>query len=75
MPMVNIQIVKELLPKFRGFMSSEEGRIWNAERNRKDQFFQTYFKESELSRLDEGTLREMIHTLWAWNSWTNSDHV
>jgi hypothetical protein len=75
MPNINRQLVRELLPKFHDFMQAEEGQVWKQERDRKDVFFQTYFTETEIPRLEEGTLREMIHILWAWNSWTNKDYL
>ncbi len=56
-------------------METEEGQTWKQERDRKDAFFHTYFTEAELLHLEEGTLREMIHLLWAWNGWTNKDYL
>jgi hypothetical protein len=75
MPTINRKLVRDFLPKFHQFMQNDEGQTWKQERDRKDAFFQTYFSETELSRLEEGTLREMIHILWAWNSWTNKDYL
>ncbi|MEW6061510.1 MAG: hypothetical protein AB1600_06155 [Bacteroidota bacterium] len=75
MPNINRQLLREALPKFHEFMQTEDGQTWKAERDRKDTFFRTYFSEREIANLEEGTLREMIHILWAWNSWTNKDYL
>lgn len=73
---VDMQKVKELVPRFNKFLKSEEiGNKWERERAEKDEFFEKYFSEKEISNLEEGTLRELIHILWAFNGWTNKDYL
>lgn len=71
---INTQMLKEIMPGFNKFLASE-GQQWIEERKEKDEFFSKYFSEEEIENLDEGTLRELIHILWAFNFWTNKDWV
>src|SRR5581483_28665 len=75
MPTVRIETVRSLLDEFHSFMQTDTGQVWQQERQQKDTFFRTYFSETELARLDEGTIREMVHMLWAWSGWTNKDYL
>lgn len=72
MSKVNTHTLKNLVPKFHRFLETE-GHHWQVERQEKDEFFIKYFAESEIDELEEGTLRELVHILWSFNSWTNKD--
>jgi hypothetical protein len=69
---ININLLRSVLPRFRSFLQTE-GEQWQKERQEKDKFFACYFSEEQIDSLDEGVLRELIHILWAFNSWTNKD--
>jgi len=69
---INMLTLKEIMPQFHRFLETE-GRLWQEERREKDAFFAKYFAEQEIANLEEGTLRELIHILWAFNGWTNKD--
>ncbi|MBN1574177.1 MAG: hypothetical protein JW984_13350 [Deltaproteobacteria bacterium] len=71
---VNTEYIKKVIPKFKKFIETE-GKIWEEERTYNNKFFKKYFSKEGLLKLDEGTLREMIHKLWAFNSWTNKDYL
>lgn len=73
MSTIDRQALHNMVPRYRRFLASEEGQQWSQDRAEKDQFFVTYFSEAEIDNLEEGTLRELIHILWAFNSWTNKD--
>lgn len=63
-------------PGFREFLQSEQGQRWEIERREKDAFFDKHFRtEAALNELDEGTLRELIQRLWAFEVWTNKDYL
>ena len=72
MTQVDKRILKKTVPQFHRFLEAE-GKQWKEERADKDEFFATYFAEDRIDELEEGTLRELIHILWAFNSWTNKD--
>ncbi len=69
---INMRTLKDLVPQFHRFLETE-GQQWQQERQEKDKFFGKYFAEQEIDNLEEGTLRELIHILWAFNGWTNKD--
>jgi hypothetical protein len=69
---INMRTLKDLMPEFHHFLETE-GQQWQKEREDKDEFFARYFAEQQIDNLDEGTLRELIHILWAFNGWTNKD--
>lgn len=69
---INIQLLDNIIPQFNRFLESESNQ-WKLERKEKDEFFNKYFCEKEIENIDEGTLRELIHILWAFNGWTNKD--
>lgn len=71
--MIDKEVLARMVPHFHRFLESEEGQLWSQEREDKDEFFATYFSELEIDDLEEGTLRELIHILWAFNGWTNKD--
>lgn len=72
MGIINIHLLKTLLPQFHQFLDAE-GEQWRKERQDKDVFFAHYFAEEQIDNLEEGILRELIHLLWAFNGWTNKD--
>jgi hypothetical protein len=69
---VDMHLLKDIVPQFHRFLETE-GQQWQVERQEKDEFFGKYFAEQEIDNLEEGTLRELIHILWAFNGWTNKD--
>lgn len=69
---ISIEILKGIMPHFHRFLETE-GQPWKAQRREKDTFFARYFVEHEIDKLEAGTLRELIHILWAFNGWTNKD--
>lgn len=70
--MIQAEKLKKFIPAFQKFLSAEGGK-WKKEREDKDTFFAKYFSKDQIDKLDEGTLRELIHILWAFNGWTNKD--
>ncbi len=70
--MIDAERLKNFIPAFRKFLP-REGEKWKKEREDKDAFFARYFSKDQVDKLDEGTLRELIHILWAFNGWTNKD--
>jgi len=74
MSYIDTRLLQDLLLQFEPFMQAE-GEAWLQERTEKDAFFQAYFTKEALLTLDEGTLRELIHILWAFNNWTNKDYL
>ena len=42
---------------------------------KRTKFFLEHFNEQTVERLDEGTLRELIHLLWSFSGWTNKDFL
>lgn len=70
--MIQADKLKKFIPAFQKFLSAE-GEKWKKEREDKDAFFAKYFSKDQIDKLDEGTLRELIHLLWAFNGWTNKD--
>jgi hypothetical protein len=69
---MDMHTLREMVPQFHRFLETE-GQQWLKERQEKDRFFARYFAEQEIGNLEEGTLRELIHILWAFNNWTNKD--
>jgi hypothetical protein len=69
---VDTALLKKAIPGFRKFLEAE-GTKWREERDRKVAFFKEHFSNESVGQLDEGILRELIHILWAFNSWTNKD--
>jgi len=69
---INMNTLRNLMPKFHRILETE-GQQWQKERLEKNEFFAKYFTEQQIDNLDEGTLRELIHILWAFNGWTNKD--
>jgi hypothetical protein len=72
MEVIDIKALGKLMPQFYDFLNTE-AQQWQEERKEKDEFFAKYFGEKEIDSLEEGTLRELIHILWAFNGWTNKD--
>jgi hypothetical protein len=70
--MIQSDKLKKFIPAFHKFLVAE-GVKWKQEREEKDAFFAEYFSKDQIDKLDEGTLRELIHLLWAFNGWTNKD--
>lgn len=71
-----VQKLRGVLPRFHEFLQSEQGQRWERERREKDAFFDKYFRtEAALNALEEGTLRELIRRLWAFEGWTNKDYL
>jgi hypothetical protein len=66
--------LEKVLPEFRSFLESEASD-WIDERNEKDQFFEDHLSREALKSIDEGTIRELIHLMWATNAWTNKDYL
>jgi hypothetical protein len=62
------------MPRFRSTKEAE-GEQWREELQEKDRFFDRYFSQKEIDDLDEGTLRELVHILWAFSGWTNKDYL
>lgn len=69
---IDLHLLEDLMPQFRHFLETD-GQQWQKERKEKDEFINRYFAESQIDHLEEGTLRELIHILWAFNGWTNKD--
>lgn len=69
---IDIKISDDLIQQFHQFLETE-GQEWRNERKKKDKFFEKYFLEQEIDKIEEGALREFIHILWAFNGWTNKD--
>lgn len=71
---IDIELLSKIIPRFRETLEGE-GDAWEKEREEKDEFFHEYFTKERLPELEEGTLRELIHILWAYNGWTNKDYL
>lgn len=71
---IDKKLLEEVIPQYQTFLNME-GQQWKEERQEKDKFFAKYFSEKALDNLEEGTLRELIHILWAFNGWTNKDYI
>ncbi len=71
---INQSLLEEIYPKFKDFLDNESEE-WNAERKEKDEFLHKYFFTDEINKIDEGTIRELVHKLWANNMWTNKDNL
>lgn len=72
MKKINLHKLEQIIPQFHRFLETD-GKAWQVERREKDAFFSRHFAASEIKNIDEGTLRELIHILWAFNGWTNKD--
>ena len=72
MPHINSSALRKVMPENEQFLEIE-GQKWREERQEKDAFFSKYFAEHEIDNLEEGTLRQLIRTLWAFNGWTNKE--
>ncbi|HHS50028.1 MAG TPA: hypothetical protein ENN07_02820 [candidate division Zixibacteria bacterium] len=66
--------LKKTLQRFETYLK-QDGQKWHEEREQKQEFIDRYFSEKGLNELDEGTLRELIQLLWAFNGWTNKDYL
>ncbi len=71
---INHPFLEENYPKFKDFLESESV-VWSTERKDKDVFLQKYFFTDEIDNIDEGTIRELVHKLWAYNMWTSKDYI
>ncbi len=66
--------LERTIKEFKTFLK-EEAQNWKEQRNEKQEFIDKYFSKTGLKELDEGTLRELINLLWAFNGWTNKDYL
>lgn len=66
--------LKSVLPRFKKNLK-EEGKKWVDERDKKEEFFNTYLKEAQIDSLDEGVLRELVQLLWCFYGWTNKNYL
>jgi len=71
---IDLKKLDSIVPKFQRFLETE-GQQWSEERHLKDEFFEKYFSKEGIEQLEAGTLRELIHILWAFNGWTNKDYL
>jgi hypothetical protein len=71
---IDEKLLQAIVPRFRTSKEAE-GQQWREERQEKDRFFDRYFSKEGIDTLDEGTLREFIHILWAFSGWTNKDYL
>jgi hypothetical protein len=71
---IDTKLLEAIMPRFRT-SQVVEGEQWREERQEKDRFFHQYFSKEAIDNLDEGTLRELVHVLWAFSGWTNKDYL
>lgn len=71
---INMELLDKIVPQFRKTIATE-GKSWQEERDAKDKFFREYFSKEKILKIEEGTLRELIHVLWAFLGWTNKDYL
>ena len=69
------ELLSKIVPEYRKFFNDVEGQKWKEEVEKKDKFLSKYFSKEALPHLEEGTLRELIHMLWAFGIWTNKDYI
>jgi len=74
MNQINEILLKDFVPRFRVYLEAEVQQ-WREERREKDRFFEQYFSQAAIHNLEEGTIRELVHILWAFNGWTNRDYL
>ena len=70
---LNYEFLKKIIPRFRKWLETEQGRDWAKDRENKDIFFQTNFARKKIKNIDEGVLRDLIYILWSFGGWTNKD--
>ena len=72
---LNMKLLSKIIPEYHKFIDDVEGQKWKEQVEIKDKFFSRHFSKEELPHLEEGTLRELIHMLWAFAVWTNKDYL
>jgi len=71
---LNFEYLKQIIPGFHDFLNSD-GQKWKKEREEKDELFASYFSKEGLKNIDEGVLKDLLNTLWAFYGWTNKDYL
>lgn len=74
MAKINMELLDKIVPQFRKTIDAE-GQEWQKDREERAKFLAEYFSKGQIAKLDEGTLRELIHMLWAFSGWTNKDYL
>ena len=70
---INQRFLDKIMPKFKAWLKTEEGKAFADDRKSKDAFFATYFADNEIEKIDEVILRKLIGILWSFAGWTNKD--
>lgn len=70
---INQKLLNKVMPKFRKFLETEQGKAWVTGRASKDHFFKMNFSKEKVGKIDQGVLRDLIHILWSFSGWTNKD--
>jgi hypothetical protein len=68
-------ISDEKLSKIYKEFKKSETEDFLTERKTKIDFFQKKFSLSNISKLEEGDIRETVRRLWAFQMWTNKDYL
>ncbi|MGD0979451.1 MAG: hypothetical protein ABR962_09965 [Candidatus Bathyarchaeia archaeon] len=70
---INLEYLQKIVPKFREWLGTPEAKDFATDRTKKDFFFATYFNVTEIEKLDEGVLRDLVRILWSFGGWNNKD--
>jgi len=70
---IDFNFLDKVIPRFREYLETEQAKQWTEERKNKGLFFKINFSQENISKIDEGVLRDLIRNLWAFNGWTNKD--
>lgn len=69
----NLAFLQKIMPKFKEWLETEEGKDFANDREIKDIFIENYFASNAIEKIDEGVLRKLIRILWSFEIWTNKD--
>jgi hypothetical protein len=70
---INLDVLRKIMPRFMEWLASDYGAEAVSERANKTLLFNQSFSKEAIHKIDEGTLRDLIRSLWAFNGWTNKD--
>ncbi len=70
---LNTPYLQKIIPEYKSWLDSEEGKDQSEEQDEKIFFIESYFAAKEIDNLDEGVLRDLIQDLYTFSGWTNKD--
>lgn len=66
---------QKLAARLEAFEEAVDGDEWHETRLQKKQDFPELLSEDRLGEFEEGDVRELVRSLWAFGNWTDKDYI